>query len=253
MQGLAELQRRFLPRQVPQPAGWQIAVHCRVSSCPGGNYYDVWPLPDGRVGLLMADASGRGGSAVVMVALVRSNLHSCPLTSGTGRLPYCPVDARTVQQPQVVLGHLSHIVRENSLEGEFLTAFYGLLDPAAGILQYANAGHPLPRLWRPGTGKVEAVPDITGAPLGAGQGEGGVQCNLPLEAGDVVVCFSEGLTGARKARERFGLDRLDVAIREGAIQGAEEVQRRVIASLDEFLAGKDPPDDVTLLVVERKA
>jgi sigma-B regulation protein RsbU (phosphoserine phosphatase) len=158
-----------------------------------------------------------------------------------------------VQPPQLVLGHLNSVLRENTLEGESLTAFYGLLDPVGGILQYANAGHPLPRLWRAGTGKVEAVPDVTGGPLGAGPEEVGVQCNLPLEPGDVVVCFSEGLTGARKGRERFGLDRLNAAIREGAVQGAEEGQHPAVACLDEFLAGKVPQDDVTLLVVERKA
>jgi serine phosphatase RsbU (regulator of sigma subunit) len=86
-----------------------------VNPDPGGNFYDFWPLPDGRLGLLVADASGRGGPAAVMVAQVRLMLHSCPLSSGTGRLPFCPVDNRAVQAPQVVLGHLNHLLRENSL------------------------------------------------------------------------------------------------------------------------------------------
>ncbi len=254
MQAVGELQRRFLPRQVPQPAGWQIAVHCQVSASPGGNYYDFWPLPDGRVGLLVADASGRGGSAAVMVAQVRSTLHSCPLSSGTGRLPFCPVDARMAQPPQVVLGHLNRVLTECALEGESLTAFYALLDPASGTLQYANAGHPLPRLWRAATGRVEAVPDVSGPPLGAGQANVEVECDLPIEPGDVLVCFSEGLTAARNGSgETFGLLRLDAGLRAGAVQGAEAVKRQVIASLEQFVAGKVHQDDVTLLVVERKA
>jgi sigma-B regulation protein RsbU (phosphoserine phosphatase) len=156
--------------------------------------------------------------------------------------------------PQAVLGHLNHILRENSLEDEFLTAFYGLLDPASGVLQYANAGHPSPRLWRACTRGVEGVPDVTGPPLGAGLPDVDLQCNLTLEPGDVLVCFSKGLTEARAGRgEAFGLRRLDAAIGEGAVQGAEEVKCRVLTSLDHFLAGKVPQDDVTLLVVERKA
>jgi len=266
MQALADFQRRLLPRQVPQPAGWQVAAHCQVSACPGGNFYDFWPLPDGRIGLLVADASCRGGTAPAMVSQVRLMLHSCPLSSGTGRLPFCPVDGRCTQPPHVVLGHLNHVLRENSLEGESLTAFFGLLDPTSGVLQYANAGHPLPRLWRAGggvqpvpdldglpLGAVQPVPDVTGPPLGAGLADVDLSCNLPLDPGDVLVCFTEGLTDARNAREeRYGLDRLDAAILEGALRGAEEVKRRVLSSLDQFLAGQDPQDDLTLLVVERK-
>jgi phosphoserine phosphatase RsbU/P len=253
MQVLAELQRRFLPGLVPQPDGWQVAAECRISSCPGGNFYDFWPLPDGQMGLMVADASGHGGAAVVMVAQVRLLLHSCPLSSGRGRLPFCPVDGRLTQPPSVVLGHLNQVLGENSLEGEFLTAFYGLLDPASGMLKYANAGHPLPRLWRAATRRVDSVPDVTGRPVGLGRPDVDLQCNLTLEPGDVLVCFTEGLTGARDGQgQRFGLPRLDAAIQEGAVQGAEEVKRGVLASLDQFLAGQAAPEDVTLVVVERK-
>jgi sigma-B regulation protein RsbU (phosphoserine phosphatase) len=254
MQAIADLQRRLLPQQVPQPDGWQIAVHCLVNSCPGGNYYDLWHLPDGRLGLLVADSSGRGGTAAVMVAQVRLMLHSCPLSSGTGRLPFCPVDGRVVQSPQVVLGHLNHILHENALEGDFLTAFYGLLDPVSGILQYANAGHPLPRLWQASTREVQGVPDVTGPQLGVGLANLDLQCRLTLEPGDVLVCFTEGLTQARNGQEEeFGLDRLDAAIQEGATQGAEEVKRHVLTSLNRFLAGASLQDDLTLLVVERRS
>jgi sigma-B regulation protein RsbU (phosphoserine phosphatase) len=253
MESLANLQLRLLPRHLPRPAGWQIAAYSAAGSCPGGNYYDVFLLPEGRVGLFVADASGRGGTAVVMVAQVRLTLHSCPLSSGTGRLPFCPVDGRMIQPPQLVLDHLHDILRENALEGECMTAFYGLLGPS-GTLDYANACHPLARLWQAGTGCVGPVPDVTGPPLGVGS-RGGVdlQCRLTLEPGDLLVCFTNGLTEARNAQgQAFGLERLDDAIRKGAVGGAEEVKRRVLASLDEFLADEEPQDDLTILVVERR-
>jgi sigma-B regulation protein RsbU (phosphoserine phosphatase) len=252
MQSLANLQLRLLPRHLPQPAGWQFAVYSAAGPCPGGNYYDVWPLPDGRTGLFVADASGRGGTSVVMVAQVRLTLHSCPLSSGAGRLPFCPVDGRMVQPPQLVLNHLHDILRENALEGESLTAFYGLLGPS-GTLEYANAGHPSPRLWQAGTGRLGPVPDVTGPPLGVGSGGVDLQCRLTIEPGDVLVCFTNGLTEARNGQgQAFGLDRLDAAIRTGAVAGAEEVKRRVLTAVDEFLAGEEPQDDLTVLVVERK-
>jgi phosphoserine phosphatase RsbU/P len=253
MQTLANLQLRLLPRDVPRPAGWQIAAYCMAGACPGGNYYDFWPLPDRRMGLFVADASGRGGTAVVMVAQVRLILHSCPLSSGTGRLPFCPVDARMVQPPQLILGHLNHVLRENSLEGTFLTAFYGLLDTASGVLEYANAGHPAPRLWQASTGRVGPLPDVTGPRLGVGLADVDLRCRVTLEQGDVLVCFTNGLTEARNGQgQAFGLDRLDAAILEGAVKGAEEVKHLVLASLDRFLAEEEPQDDVTIVVVERR-
>jgi phosphoserine phosphatase RsbU/P len=254
MQVLADLQRRLLPRQVPQPGGWQVAAHCRVHPCPGGNYYDFWPLPDGRLALLVADASAHGAAAAVMVAQVRLALHSCPLSSGAGRLPFCPLDARLTQPPQAILGHLNQVLHENWRGDESLAAFYGVLDPGSGVLLYANAGHPPPRLWRAGAGRVEPAPDVTGPPLGLGLADVDVQCRLTLEPGDVLACFTGGLTGARNRRgEEFGLGRLDAAIAEGAVQGAEEVKRQVLTSLEQFLAGESPQDDLTLVVVERRA
>ena len=252
MRVLAEFQRRLSPRHVPQPAGWRIAAHCRVGPCPGGNYYDCWPLPGGGLGLLVADASGHGGPAVLMATQVRLALHSCPLSSGRGQLPFCPVDARATPPPQAVLGHLNRILQDNPLEGEFVTAFYGLLNPETGLLQYANAGHPAPRLWRAGTGRVEPVPDVSGPPLGPGRADVDCQCHLTIEPGDVLVCFSQGLIEAPNAAgQPLGPSRLDAAIRAGAIQGAEEVQRRVLTALDRFVAGEGLQDDLTLVVVER--
>jgi phosphoserine phosphatase RsbU/P len=172
---------------------------------------------------------------------------------GAGRLPFCPVDARGTQPPQLVLGHLNDILRDNSLENAFLTAFYGQLDPASGVLQYANAGHPSPRLWRAATGQVGPAPDVTGPPLGVGLANVDLQCNLTFEPGDVLACFTDGLVEARDRHEEpFGLHRLDTAVREGAVQGAEGVKRRVLTSLDQFLEGDGPQDDVTLLVLERR-
>jgi sigma-B regulation protein RsbU (phosphoserine phosphatase) len=131
---------------------------------PGGDYFDVLPLPGGRLAVLIADASGHGGPAAVLVAQLRTLLHSCPLCSGRDRELFCLVSAR--RPPEVLMAYLNQVVGENSLDDSFLTTFVGHLDPQTGQLCYANAGHPPPRWFRAAAGVVEAVPDVAGPPLG---------------------------------------------------------------------------------------
>src|SRR5262245_11687008 len=92
MRTIAALQHRLMPSEVPPLAGWSVAISYQVNGMPGGDYYDFFPLADGRhLALMVADASGHGGAAAVMVAQVRSFLHSCPLTCGHAMSPFCPV------------------------------------------------------------------------------------------------------------------------------------------------------------------
>ena len=126
---IAELQRNLLPHAIPQPVGWRIATHYSIGPWPSGDYYDFMKLPDGRIILAIADASGHGGLSAVMVATMRVVLRSCPLTSGRQRQPFCPLQGSVVQTPHIVLSHLNRILIENSLEGQFMTAFYGVLNP----------------------------------------------------------------------------------------------------------------------------
>jgi sigma-B regulation protein RsbU (phosphoserine phosphatase) len=251
MRAIGQLQRLLLPELVPQPAGWHLAASYLVSPWPGGDYYDFFPLPGDRLALLIADASGHGGPAAVMVAQVRVLLHSCPLTSARRRSPFCPLDGGP-QGPAIVLGHLDGILKENSLEDQFMTAFYALLDLKSGGMQYANAGHPPPRLWRRSTGEVVAVAGQGGPPLGMGLAASYAQDTCSLEPEDVLVGYSDGLVEAFDEREElFGLERLDAAIRGAAPRGAEAVKDEVWAALDQFLKGRDPHDDVTLIALER--
>jgi sigma-B regulation protein RsbU (phosphoserine phosphatase) len=252
LRAIGELQRHLFPREVPQRDGWQFAVQCSVSPWPGGDYYDFLSLPDGRLVVLLADASGHGGPAAVMTAIVRVMLHSCPLTSGLERIPFCPLHGAAVQPPAIVLGHLNRLLVENSLEGNFVTAFYGVLNPGDGVMQFANAGHPAPRWWRAQTRRVEPVADVAGLPMGleptATYGHGRVL----LEPGDALVLFSDGLTEARDQRgDMFSGNRLDVAIRDSADGDAEQLKACVLDRMHRFLGGVAPQDDVSVLVVQR--
>jgi sigma-B regulation protein RsbU (phosphoserine phosphatase) len=249
---IAALQRRLLPRQTPQPEGWQLAVHYAVAAAPGGDYYDFLPFPDGRLFFLVGDATGHGGPAAVLMAMARVSLHSCPLSSGVDRVPFCPLHGLAVQPPHLVLGHLNAILTENSLPEQFMTAFCAVLNPADGCLHFASAGHPPPRHWSAAHGIVEPVRNIAGLPLGIRAAESYHHARLSLEPGDLLVCYSDGVTEARNdADELFGCDRLDKAIADAARGGATEVEATVLARLESFLREKKPQDDVTLLIVER--
>jgi len=252
MRIIAQLQRRLLPQQISQPSGWEIAVHYPQSPWPGGDYYDIFLLPDGRLTLLVADASGHSGASAVMMAQVRTLLHSCPLSCGQDRRPFCPLDCQVSQAPNVVLSHLSRILAENSLDGHFMTAFYGILRPTTGLLQFAIAGHPSPRWWRRSARSVQALPDIAGLPLGIEPSTCYANGRVHLERGDALLCYTDGLTDAWNANgNAFGRKAVDVAIREAADCTAEGIRDQLLASFSRFLGGSQPQDNVTLVVVRR--
>jgi sigma-B regulation protein RsbU (phosphoserine phosphatase) len=251
---VGELQRRLLPRDVPRPEGWRLAVHYAVGRWPGGDYYDFIALPDGRLLLLLADAGDRGAAATALVAMVKVVVHSCPLSSGAERLPFCPVRGPAPPPPHILFGHLNRVLWENSLEEQYLAAFGAVLEPIDGTFHYVNAGRPAP-LWRKAaTGAVEALRDAVGLPLGADRRSSYHQRRIEIDRGDVFVFYSDGLIAAQDRRGRvFGCERLDDALREAGGEGAEAVKDAVVARFDDFLDGKKPFDDATLLVVEREA
>jgi sigma-B regulation protein RsbU (phosphoserine phosphatase) len=253
VRAIGELQRHLLPRAVPDLPGWQVAVHYEVGSWPGGDYYDFLPLPDGRLLLLIADGSDQGAPAVALTAMMRVLLHSCPLSSGTERLPFCPMREPIIQPPHILLGHLNRALAENSLEEQFVTAFCGVLDPVDGNFHYANATHPVPRWWRAGQRVVEPLPDTTGLPLGVDGHASYHHKRVQFDPGDVLVLYSDGLLAALNDEGRmFGCERLDAALRRSAGEGPEGVKAAVVGDFRDFLLGREPQDDVTLVVVHRE-
>jgi sigma-B regulation protein RsbU (phosphoserine phosphatase) len=251
---MGDLQRHLLPRTLPQPHGWNLAVHYEVGRWPGGDFYDALSLPDGRVLLLVADASDQGAPAAALVAIVRVILHSCPLSSGQEQLPFCPFREPLVQPPHILLGHLNSVLVENSLEEQYLSAFCGVLDPLDGNFHYANAGHPYPRWWHARTRCLEAVRDASGQPLGVTPHAAYHHRRIELEPGDLLVFYTDGVTATLNDQGQwFTCELLDEAIGQAADRGADAVKDRIITALDQFKGLSGITDDVTLLVLERVA
>lgn len=249
---IGELQRRFLPRVLPQLPGWQWAGYHRPGRWPGGDYYNLLTRPDGRLAVFLGDASDQGATSTAMVAMVHVLLRACPLSSGTNRSPYCPFEEPILQPPHILLEHLNRVLVENSLEEQFMTAFCGVLDPADGHFHYAGAGHPAPRWWRARTETIEPMPTAPGYPLGLDAESTYHRRWIEIEPGDAVVFMSDGLVaGWNPHGVSLGVKRLDQIIAESAGEGAAAVKAAIVGEWEDALEDQEPADDTTVLVLER--
>ena len=134
-----------------------------------------------------------------------------------------------------------------------MTAFCGILDPADGSFQFANAGHPYPRWWRASRRVVETVRHAAGPPLGTDCHASYQLRGISIEPGDVLVLHSEGLTVALNQKAQVSVPKhLDDALGEAAPQGAEAVKSALLARLDDVLPSRACPDEITFMVIERQ-
>lgn len=234
MRRVAKLQRSLLPTELPQVSTLDLAVYSRTTAEAGGDYYNVLPLPRGRVGFLLADVVGHGVVAAMLVAVVHSlvTAYTGPATPPGHLLTY-------------VNDQLSRISTRSA--GTFVTAVYAVYDPDRATLTWANAGHPPPRLVR--GGKAEALTGERCVPLGIVDGTPYPEAEVPLAPGDQVLLHTDGVTDAKNdAAEAFGLDRLDAALGRKTT-GSRATIGGVLEALEEFTGGGPPADDYTLLAM----
>jgi sigma-B regulation protein RsbU (phosphoserine phosphatase) len=234
---VADLQHSLLPAAVPSVPGVDLAVHYKTANRAGGDYYDFFPLSGGRLGVLVADVSGHGTPAAVLMAITHSLAHA---------FPEPPAD------PGRFLAHLNaHLARRYTITtGHFVTAVYAVFDPAADTLTYATAGHPAPRL-SVGSGWT-AGPTVQRLPLGVSSRDLDYPSQTVLfKPGASAVLFTDGIADAADATgEPFGADRLDAAL-SGCDGSPSVVVGRVLGALEQFADGTPVADDRTLLVVRR--
>jgi serine phosphatase RsbU (regulator of sigma subunit)/ketosteroid isomerase-like protein len=236
LQVARRIQHASLPKEVPALEGWQISPYYRPAREVGGDFYDFFELEDGRLGIVVGDATGHGVPAALVMASARSMLRAV---------------AQASQSPGDVLRRVNDPLATDIPPNMFVTCFYAILDPQSGTLSYANAGHDLPYLHR--NGEVEEL-RARGMPLSLMPGMGYEEKETILEAGEATLFYSDGLVEAHHPnREMFGFPRLRALIAE---HGAEE------SSLGEFLLeelytfvgeGWEQEDDITLLTLKRSA
>lgn len=231
----AEIQRTLLPETPPEVEGVQLAGYNAPCRTVGGDYYDFLPLDGGRLGLVVADVSGKGMPA----ALLMSNLQA-----------RIQVLAEEPSDLAALLERLNRLLRSSSPPQCFVSLFFGVLDPCSGELLYANAGHN-PALLVRAEGRVEWL-ESGGPVLAILPAVSYEQQRRQLRPGDVLVLYSDGVTEATdRSGAEFGSERLaELCVRHAHLPPAgllEELRR----CLRDWLGGQPAEDDITLVAIKR--
>lgn len=249
---IREMRKHFFPRFVKQPVGWRLAVRSSLRRWSGSDFYDMLNLPDGRLLLLLASGGDQGASATALVAMLRVVIHSCPMSSGQDRMPFCPLNQPALQPPHIILSHLNRVLVENTLQQQSLTALGALIAPGDNSVTYANAGYPQPRCWRANHGILETAGGPVGMPLGLNPTAAYHKRRLDLARGDILVFPSESVLTTRSSwGEEFGDGPLGEAVAEASGQTPDAVADLVLTRLKAFVSGRRPQGDLTIVVCQR--
>jgi sigma-B regulation protein RsbU (phosphoserine phosphatase) len=237
MQVVAEIQQSLLPTALPEIPTLDLAVHYQTSKRAGGDYYDFFPLSNNRWGILVADVSGHGTPAAVIMAVTHSIAHTLQ---------------GEPQPPSKLLTFVNHHLTERYTgnNGTFVTAFYGIYDCPTRTLTYSSAGHCAPRIRRAGGGVLESMDQARQLPLGIEVGQPYVDSVEHLSPGDALFIYTDGITEARNPQgEFYGLTPLDQVLLCGKNCTAQQLLSNALCSLDAFTQGTAATDDRTLLAV----
>jgi predicted ester cyclase len=232
------IQQASLPKEVPELEGWRIATYYQPAREVGGDFYDLFELEEGRVGVVVGDATGKGMPAALVVSAASSMLRAVS-------------QAFHSSSPGEVLSRVNETLVARIPSNMFVTCFYAILDPKSATLRYANAGHDLPYLRRCG-GDAEEL-RARGMPLGLMLGMIYEEVEISLREGKSVLFYSDGLVEAHDPKgEMFGFPRLRALVAE---HGEErELGEFLMEELYYFVGeGWEQEDDITLLTLLRSA
>jgi len=233
-----EVQASFLPHELPDIPGWQLAVMLQPSRETCGDFYDVNLLPNRRLGFVIADVVDKGAGAALFMALTWTLIRTYA--------------AEYPSQPELVLSAVNRRILEDTNAHQFVTVFYGTLDPATGTLGYCNAGHCRPYLLSAGAGGGVQTLCTSGMVLGVTEDATWEHKMVQFAPGDSLVLYTDGVTEAQNARGAFfGEDRLLGCVQTSLGRSACEIQNAVMADVFEFVGDAPQSDDIAIMVVAR--
>jgi serine phosphatase RsbU (regulator of sigma subunit)/anti-sigma regulatory factor (Ser/Thr protein kinase) len=229
------IQQNFLPKELPDLPGWQVGALYRPAREVGGDFYDVIPLPDGRVAFVIGDVTDKGVPAALVMSATRSVLRA---------------SAQRLIEPGEVLERVNEHLCPDMPEKMFVTCLYGVLDPASGLLRFANAGHDLPYV-QTGKGVIELR--ARGMPLGLMPGMTYEEKETTLQPGDSVLLHSDGVLEAHDPeRDMFGAPRLKETMARAP--GGRQLIDHVLSDLAAFTGpDAEQEDDITMVTLQRSA
>jgi len=229
-----QIQETFIPKTLLAPPGWELDARWRTALQMGGDFYDVIQLPDGRLGLFIADVADKGIPAALFMALTRTLMRAAVLQSNS---------------PAEALRNVNDLLYPDCEQGMFVTAVYGALDPQTGLFTYANAGHN-PPLWLH-DGHIDLLAR-TGVALGVIERAEMFERCIELSAGDLLVFYTDGITEAFSAEgEIFGDQRLQEILTSHTDEHVEEILTRLDTAVTDFVGDYPVSDDITLIGLKR--
>jgi sigma-B regulation protein RsbU (phosphoserine phosphatase) len=242
----ADMQQKILPRQFPDVPRYEFAARMRPAKSMGGDFYDIFSIPDGRTGIVVADVSGKGVPAAFYMAVARTLIHSVGMTNGLS--------------PSDCLHQVNNLLYAHQIPGMFVSVFYAVISPddqsGASVVSYANGGHQIP--FKCGAGKKpEELLGGHGAILGIVPDMDYEEDSVVLNSGDYLYVYTDGATEAfNESRQPFGEDGLEAALiqiicENGGQIRAENVIDHVDHEIESFVGKARQHDDITSLVVHR--
>jgi sigma-B regulation protein RsbU (phosphoserine phosphatase) len=235
-----EVQERLLPQRPPQVEGVCIAGACRPAQGVAGDYYDYFELSGGRLGFVVADVSGKGISAALLMASLQALIRS-----------------QAIREPEdlaELIGQVNSLLYESSASHRYATLFYGQIDPKAARMDYVNAGHNPPMLLRARNGDFEVQRLETGGTVvGLLPRSKFEQGSVVLQSGDLIVGFTDGISEAMtREDEEWGEERMVEAVKSAGDRSPQALIEHLLKAADRFVDGAPQNDDMTLVVARVK-
>ena len=236
-----QIQEKLLPHEMPQLPGFEIAGTSLPSQQVGGDYFDFLDMGTGQLGIAIADVSGKGIPAALLMANLQASLHAQVIKKGS------VADVASRMNSLLVKSTDTHM---------FATFFYGILDEVKSTFTSTNAGHNPPLLFR-ADGKIKRL-EAGGLVLGFLPDQKYTQQTMKIKQGEVVVLFTDGITEAagpsseKISENLFGEERLIEIVRASLAKSAVEIQAAILQAISNHTANVPQYDDITLVVIKRK-
>ena len=261
------IQASFLPQEIPEVRGWEIAARFQPARQVAGDFYDVFPLVQNRrLGLVIGDVCDKGVGAALFMALFRTLIRAfaqqhyalrwmdalveeAPLHRNQGGRHVLPSTGTSALKNAIELTN-NYMAHTHGSTNMFATVFFGVLDPSNGLLLYVNGGHEFPIVVN--SAGVKEQLETTGPLVGVfPQAQFEIQ-SVEIEPGDTLVAFTDGVTEARNPKDEFfGRERL-YALMARHVSTAADLLDGIQASVQEHTDGAEPSDDIALLAVRRQ-
>jgi sigma-B regulation protein RsbU (phosphoserine phosphatase) len=218
-----------------------LAAVWRAARQVAGDFYDIIELPDGELGLVIADVADKGMPAALFMTLTRTLIRATVREERADRQ----------NTPSDVLAQVNDLLIPDTKRGMFVTAFYGVLSPQDGRLTYANAGHNSPIVLRADSGRLDSL-NRGGMALGVMPGVTSEEFSTLLQPGDCVVFYTDGVTEAISPQGvLYGDARLHALLQETTAQTAQDILDKVDTAVRAHIGVAMPSDDLTLIVLRR--